>query len=56
MSMIGKLRNFEITGQLGEGGISEIYQAKDRKLDRDGRIAETGNNSVVPAGPGFSRH
>jgi eukaryotic-like serine/threonine-protein kinase len=36
MSMIGKiLGNFEITSQLGKGGMGEVYQAKDRKLGRD---------------------
>jgi serine/threonine protein kinase len=34
--MIGKtLGNFEITSQLGNGGMGEVYQAKDRKLGRD---------------------
>jgi hypothetical protein len=29
MSMIGKtLRNFEITSQLGKGGMLEVFQAK----------------------------
>jgi hypothetical protein len=36
MSMIGKtLGNFEITNQLGKGGMGEVYQAKDQKLGRD---------------------
>jgi serine/threonine protein kinase len=36
MSMIGKtLGNFEITSQLGKGGMGEVYQARDLKLGRD---------------------
>jgi eukaryotic-like serine/threonine-protein kinase len=35
MSIIGKtLGNFEITSQLGKGGMGEVYQAKDQKLGR----------------------
>jgi eukaryotic-like serine/threonine-protein kinase len=34
--MIGRiLGNFEITAQIGKGGMGEVYQAKDRKLGRD---------------------
>ena len=36
MSMIGKtLGNFQITSQIGKGGMGEVYQAKDLKLGRD---------------------
>ncbi len=36
MSMIGKsLAHYEITGQIGKGGMGEVYQAKDTKLGRD---------------------
>jgi serine/threonine protein kinase/WD40 repeat protein len=36
MSMIGKtLAHYEVTSQLGKGGMGEVYQAKDRKLGRD---------------------
>jgi len=36
MSMIGKtLAHYEITSQLGKGGMIEVFQAKDQKLGRD---------------------
>jgi eukaryotic-like serine/threonine-protein kinase len=36
MSMIGKtLAHYEITSQLGKGGMGEVYRAKDKKLGRD---------------------
>jgi eukaryotic-like serine/threonine-protein kinase len=36
MSMIGKtLAHYEITSQLGKGGMGEVYQAKDQKLGRE---------------------
>jgi serine/threonine-protein kinase len=36
MSMIGKtLAHYEITTQLGKGGMGEVYQAKDHKLGRE---------------------
>ena len=34
--MIGKkLAHYEITSQIGKGGMGEVYQAKDLKLGRD---------------------
>jgi hypothetical protein len=34
--MIGKtLANYEITSQIGKGGMGEVYQAKDKKLGRN---------------------
>jgi Tol biopolymer transport system component len=36
MSIIGKtLAHYEITSQLGKGGMGEVYQGKDRKLGRE---------------------
>jgi serine/threonine protein kinase len=39
MSIIGKsLAHYEITGQIGKGGMEEVYRAKDTKLGRDAAI------------------
>jgi serine/threonine-protein kinase len=33
-----KLAHYEITSQIGKGGMGEVYQAKDQKLGRNGAI------------------
>jgi hypothetical protein len=41
LSMIGKtLAHYEMTSQLDEGGMGEVYQAKDRKFGRDVAIKD----------------
>ena len=36
MSMIGKsLAHYEVTAEIGKGGMGEVYKAKDQKLGRD---------------------
>jgi serine/threonine protein kinase len=48
MSMIGKtLAHYEITSQPGEGGMGEVYQAKDRKLGRGVAIRVLREESTI---------
>jgi eukaryotic-like serine/threonine-protein kinase len=56
MSMIGKiLANYEITGQLGTGGMGEVYRAKDLKLGRDVAIKVLPNECARDT-KGLHRH
>ena len=33
-----RLGIYEVTAKIGEGGMGEVYQATDTKLDRDGAL------------------
>jgi Kae1-associated kinase Bud32 len=50
MSMIGKsFAHYEITRQIGKGGMGEVYYARDRKLGRDVAIKILPEDSVRDA-------
>ena len=35
LSVGARLGHYEVTAKIGEGGMGEVYRARDTKLDRD---------------------
>ena len=65
LSVGARLGSYEVTAKIGEGGMGEVYRARDTKLDRDvalkvlpeaftadpDRLARFGSASGPPALP-----
>ena len=43
-----RLGVYEVAAKIGEGGMGEVYQATDTKLDRLNNVASRGNLLVQP--------
>jgi eukaryotic-like serine/threonine-protein kinase len=44
------LGSYTVTAQIGQGGMREVYRARDTKLDRDVAAVETSGSSPCAAG------
>ncbi len=45
LSVGARLGSYEVTAKIGEGGMGEVYRARDTKLDRD--VADHPNIAAI---------